>query len=292
MSAIFAGYFMKMKSLLVLLMITNILTVAGCDKATRALPAASIFNIAYGSDPKQVFDIYLPEGRSTTNTKVMFLFHAGSWSGGDKADFLFYIDSLRKYLPGYAFVNVNYRLANFNANKFPTQENDIKAAVDFVIDKAAEYAISDDVVMLGASAGAHLALLQAYKYTETVRAKAVVSFFGPTDLIDMYNHPANPQIPYWIQVLLGGTPASNSEMYKASSPVNFVNEESAPTLIFQGGKDPLVSAGQANLLKKKLDASGVPNQLVVYANEGHGWVGNTLSDSFQKISQFLSQHVK
>jgi acetyl esterase/lipase len=283
---------MKMKSVLVLLMITNILTVAGCDKTTRSLPATSIANVAYGSDPKQVFDIYLPEGRSTTTTKVMFLFHAGSWSGGDKADFLFYIDSLRKYLPGYAFVNVNYRLANFNGNKFPTQENDVREAVDFVMNKASEYAVSDDVVMLGASAGAHLALLQAYKYTNSVKAKAVISFFGPTDLADMYNNPANPQIPYWIQVLLGGTPASNSQIYKASSPVNFVDAESAPTLIFQGGKDPLVSPAQSNLLKKKLDAAGVPNQLVLYANEGHGWVGNTLSDSFQKISQFLSRYVK
>ena len=116
-------------------------------------------------------------------------------------------------------------MANYNGNKFPTQENDIRDAVNFVMNKTSEYVISDDVVMLGASAGAHLALLQAYKYTDSVKAKAVISFFGPTDLADMYNNPANPQIPYWMQVLLGGTPVSNGQMYKASSPINFIDEE-------------------------------------------------------------------
>jgi acetyl esterase/lipase len=283
---------MNMKSIVVLLMITNILSVAGCDKTARTLPAQTITNVAYGNDPKQVFDIYLPEGRSAATTKVMFLFHAGSWSGGDKNDFLFYIDSLKKYLPAYAFVNVNYRLANFNTNKFPTQENDVRDAVNFVMAKVDEYAISEDVVMLGASAGAHLALLQSYKYADSVKVSAVISFFGPTDLNDMYKHPTNTQIPYWIQVLLGGSPEQNSKMYNASSPVNFVDQKSAPTLIFQGARDPLVSPSQANLLKEKLDAAGVPNQVVIYQNEGHGWIGSTLTDSFQKISQFLSTYVK
>jgi acetyl esterase/lipase len=282
-----------MKSLVALAMMTNILSVAGCDKATKVpLPEKTIANIAYGTDPKQVYDIYLPEGRSTSTTKLMFLFHAGSWSGGDKSDFLFYIDSLKKYLPDYAFVNVNYRLANFTANKFPTQENDVRDAVSFVMNKAEEYAVSDKVVMLGASAGAHLALLQTYKYAEAVKVKAVVSFFGPTDLTEMYNNPTNPQIPYWIQVLLGGTPSQNSRIYRESSPVSYVTNESAPTLILQGAKDPLVNPAQATLLKNKLDAAGVPNQLVIYPNEGHGWIGSTLTDSFNKISRFLAQHVK
>ena len=51
--------------------------------------------------------------------------------------------------------------------------------------------ISDKFVLLGASAGGHLSLLHAYKYTTPVKIKAVVDFFGPTDLVDMYNNPAS-----------------------------------------------------------------------------------------------------
>src|SRR5688500_5378784 len=76
----------NMKTLILLAFMSNMLT-AGCDKAAVInTPAKTITNVAYGNDPKQVYDIYLPEGRSSGKTPVMFLFHAGSWSGGDKRD--------------------------------------------------------------------------------------------------------------------------------------------------------------------------------------------------------------
>jgi len=279
-----------MKTLIVLVAIMSNMLTAGCVKSAKInLPAEIISNQSYGKDTKQVYDIYLPEGRTADETKVMFLFHGGSWSGGDKRDFAHYIDSLKVYLPDYAFVNVNYRLANFTENKFPTQEMDVKSAVQEVLKKSSAYHISKEIILLGASSGAHLALLQAYKYAEDIPVKAVISFFGPTDIRDMYNDPANPQIPYWLNILLGGTPAQNGKIYDESSPLNYVHAGSAPTLIFQGGKDPLVSPSQAYLLQKKLEQAGVANQLVVYPAEGHGWIGSTLHDSFEKIAKFLNE---
>ena len=280
-----------MKTLVILAMMTNFLT-AGCNKAAViGTPAKTLTNVVYGNDPKQVYDIYLPANRSTATTPVMFLFHGGSWSGGDKRDFYFYIDSLKTYLPEYAFVNVNYRLANYTENKFPAQENDIKAAVNDVMNRMDEYDISDQIVFLGASAGGHLALLQAYKHPEPVRAKAVISFFGPTDMTDMYTNPANSQIPMWLNVLLGGNPTANKALYEQSSPVNYVTSDAPPTLLLQGGLDPLVSKRQPELLKAALDSKGVENELIIYQNEGHGWIGPSLTDSFQKIAAFVTSHV-
>ena len=166
--------------------------VGGFANTTRRLPSATYLNVAYGPDPKQVMDIYLPAGREKASTKVMLLIHGGSWSGGDKQSFQAYVDSLQQYLPDFAFVNMNYRLATYTANRFPAQENDVKAALTFVMDKAGEYNISHNVVLLGASAGAHLALLQAYKYTDPVKVQAVISFFGPADMEDIYNNPIHP----------------------------------------------------------------------------------------------------
>jgi acetyl esterase/lipase len=198
---------------------------------------------------------------------------------------------MRRRLPDYAFVNVNYRLATLSANQFPAQENDVKAAVSFVLDKSADYVVSKQIVLLGASAGAHLALLNAYKYTDPVQAKAVISFFGPTNITDMYEHPIHPQVPLLLQILMGGSPQNNAASYRQSSPVNFVNKNTCPTLMFQGGKDMLVNPRQSEALKDKLEASGVPNELILYPNEGHGWSGNTLSSSFDKITEFLHQYV-
>jgi acetyl esterase/lipase len=248
-------------------------------------------NISYGNDVAQKFDLYLPAGRSAEKTKVMVLVHGGGWTSGDKTDFDTFVDTLKKRNPGYAIFNINYRLASNNSNSFPAQENDVKAAIEFILIKRQEYFISDQFVLIGASAGAHLALLHAYKYSSPVKAKAVVSFFGPVDLTHMYNSPANPLVPLLLQTVTGGTPSANANIYQQSSPINFVSVQSPATLLLQGGKDELVSPSQAILLKNRLQSFNVRHEYVLYPDEGHGWTGANLTDSFNKIEQFLKTYL-
>ena len=134
------------------------------EKLPAVIPAQTIKNISYGSDALQKMDVYLPAGRSVLSTKVIILIHGGAWSSGDKTDFDAYVDTLKRRIPDYAIFNINYRLATGTSNFFPSQENDVKAAVEFIVNKSAEYYVSQKIVLLGASAGGHLALLQGYKY--------------------------------------------------------------------------------------------------------------------------------
>lgn len=157
-------------------------------------------------------DIYLPGGRDTQQTKAIILIHGGGWVSGDKTDFAIFIDSIKKRLPRYAIFNVNYRLATGTGNFFPTQENDIKSPVGFIYSKRGEFGITDKFVLPGFSSGAHLALLQAYKYTSP-NVKAVVDFFGPTDIKNMYDNPVDPLAPFIIQSVAGGTPSTQSALY-------------------------------------------------------------------------------
>ena len=150
--------------------------------------------------------------------------------------------------------------------------------------------ISDNFSMLGASAGAHLALLQAYKYSVPVKAKVVVDFFGPTNLNDLYNNPGVvPQST--IEAIVGATPVSNPALYFQSSPINYATGSAAcPTIILQGSADLLVNAtSQSFALKNKLELEGVPVQYVEYAGAGHGdWNTATFSDAFNKIQAFVN----
>ena len=252
--------------------------------------AASYNNVAYGADALQKMDVYLPAGRSKDSTKVMVLIHGGAWASGDKADFAPFIDSLKRRLPDYAIFNINYRLSGLGANVFPTQETDTRAAVEFIFSKRAEYLISDNFSMLGASAGAHLALLQAYKYSVPVKAKVVVDFFGPTNLNDLYDNPGVvPQST--IEAIVGATPVSNPALYFQSSPINYATGSAAcPTIILQGSADLLVNAtSQSFALKNKLELEGVPVQYVEYAGAGHGdWNTAIFSDAFNKIQAFVN----
>lgn len=255
------------------------------------LPEKTELNVAYGTDAAQKMDIYLPGGRTTGTTKVLIMIHGGGWTQGDKSEFTAYIDTLKRRLPGYAIFNINYRLATGSANFFPTQENDVKAALDFIYSKRNEYFISDKYILLGASAGGHLALLQAYKYTTPVKIKAVVDFFGPTELVDMYNNPPNPLIPLLMTQVTGGTPATHAALYQQSSPFNFATAQSPPTILLHGGVDIVVAPSQSVQLKNKLQTLGVINQYVFYPTEGHGWTGANLADSFDKIQAFITANV-
>jgi acetyl esterase/lipase len=282
-----------MKTILLTLGLTTL--IGSCNKSQDAIPvneSKQLLNISYGSDPKQKLDLYLPANRSTDSTVLAIMIHGGTWTSGDKADINGYITEMKKRLPRYAFANLNYRLANTNQNKFPTQENDIKAATEFLLSKTAEYNISNKFVFVGASAGAHLALLQGYKHSSIVQPKSLISFFGPTDLIDLYQHPAYPATPLLLQTLMNGTIDQNRSLYEQSSPINFVTAQSAPTMLIYGGKDSIVPLSQATLLKQKLASVNVDHELHIYDNAGHGLFGDALKDALDKVSVFLQQHVR
>lgn len=267
--------------------------VTGCQKEDTRQDNAekTMLDVAYGSDPAQKMDIYLPANRNTTETKVLVLVHGGSWSSGDKTELNEYLPVFKQRLPGYAIFNINYRLGQLpSTNPFPTQEMDVKAAFDAIVTKAEEYGFNrEKMAALGVSAGAHLVLLQAYK-NNTPKLKAVVDMFGPTDLVAMYNGATTQLEQFILQSLLKGTPTTNAELYQTSSPINYVSAQSPPTLILQGGADPLVAPSQSTALKTKLEAANVPVQMVLYPTEGHGWTGANLTDSYNKIEAFLKTY--
>ncbi len=289
---------MKIK---ILLPVLTMLFFASCNKSddnggTGTTVAAKIINNEpYGTDPLQKMDIYLPAGRTTAATKVIILVHGGAWVSGDKSDFTTdIIDTLKKRIPDYAIFNINYRLGVFPAtNTFPTQELDVKAAVAYIYGNRTNYLISDKFVMMGASAGAHLSLLHAYKSPIPVKIKAVVDFFGPTDMVDMYNNPGTFS-PASIALLLNGTPTTNLPLYQQSSPMTYATATACPTIILQGGFDPLVNATTQSLaLKNKLTTAGVINEFVLYPFLGHGgWDVATNTDAFNKIQAFLTANVQ
>lgn len=274
---------------LLLLTITLATFISSCKKDEED-QSVTMLNVSYGSHARHKMDVYLPADRTTSGTKVMILIHGGAWNSGDKSDFNAYVDSLKKREPSYAIFNINYRHANA-PDFFPAQEQDVKAAVEFIYNKRSEYLVSDKFVLVGASAGAHLAMLQGYKYSTPVKPKAIVNFFGPADLIEMYNNPPTQLVPLLLNAVTGATPTTNSNLYIQSSPINFVTAQSPPTIILHGGADIVVPASQSASLNVKLSISGVTREYVVYPTEGHGWFGHNLSDSFNKIQAFLAANV-
>lgn len=244
----------------------------------------TLYNISYGNDPQQVFDIYLPKDRSVLKTKVLILVHGGGWISGDKYNMSYFFDYFKKNFKSYAIVNMNYRLAGNGIKAFPMQFEDIELVINKL--KNSNYNISNNYGFVGASAGGHLSL--QYSYTKNLHneIKMVCSFVGPTNFTDE-KFRNTPKLINKFKNVLGETYNENPNIYEQYSPIFHVNSNCVPTLLFYGIVDDVVPINQSISLKHKLDEFGVYNELYAY-NGGHmGWSNIENNHAFLKMKKFI-----
>jgi len=243
-------------------------------------------NVSYGSDENQVFDIYLPENR-TTSTKTIILIHGGSWVSGDKSD----MNTIKSFIstlhPNVGIINMNYTLAGVNNPPVPMQTEDISAVVDYLSTNKSSLIISDDIGFIGVSAGAHLSLLWSYAYDANNQVDMVCSIVGPTNFTDP-NYYDNPLYQPVFQLF--GNPSI--EFLESASPYHRATTTSPPTLLFYGGMDPLVPTSQGVDMDAQLTSLGVTHEFHFYPEEGHGWEGDNLTDTASKISTYIEAYIE
>ena len=133
---------------------------AGRAPRLRCRPApASSADLAYGPEPAQCLDAYLPAGRPTG--AILVIVHGGAWAIGDKANPGVVAAKVAHWLPsGVVVVSVNYRLLPLAG--VLQQAGDVARAIAFVQKRAAGWqADPARLVVVGHSTGAHLAALLA-----------------------------------------------------------------------------------------------------------------------------------
>jgi acetyl esterase/lipase len=250
--------------------------------------AINLKDVAYGSDPGQIMDVYLPANR-TGDTKVIIMVHGGAWVRGSKEDFADFVPVIKAQFPNYALVNINYRLATNTSPAFPKQIEDLQNVIAFLKDNRYDYTVDNNYAFIGASAGAHLAMLYGYKYDTSREVSAICNIVGPADFLDPA-YTAHPLYGFAAQSLLGTTNVTD-KMIAEVSPVAHVTSQAPPTIMFYGGVDPLIPSSQGPRLKAALDAAGVYNEYNFYAGGGHGdWDAATMTDVYTKLAAFLNSN--
>lgn len=114
-------------------------------------------DVAYGNDPRQRFDVYLPS--SPRHAPVILMVHGGGWAFGDKAS-PGVVDGKATYwlAKGYVLISVNYRLLPEAAPL--EQARDVARALAAAQRLAPSWgADRDRFLLMGHSAGAHLVAL-------------------------------------------------------------------------------------------------------------------------------------
>jgi acetyl esterase/lipase len=219
----------------------------------EALKHQTITYVKY-ADTAMALDFY--PAQATGKKPCVIVVHGGSWAGGDSQQ----VPELNSYLArrGYNVASINYRLAP--KYQCPASVEDVKNSLAYLRQPARELNIdTDNFVLLGRSAGAQIALLAAYTMHDK-SIKAVIDFYGPADMVWGYSIPANPLIMDSRKVMrqyLGGSYEQVPQTYSASSPLEFVNKQSIPTLIIHGENDVLVAYEHSRRLNEKLQQNGI-----------------------------------
>jgi acetyl esterase/lipase len=143
--------------------------------------------------------------------------------------------------------------------RFPAQVNDVRTALSWIGQYAEAWnADTSRLVLMGRSAGAHLAMMAAYA-PDAPRIRGVIDYYGPVDLIEGYRQPPRPD-PLAVrdieEAFLGGPPNAMLDRYRAASPISLVTRALPPTLLVYGGRDHIVEPRFGRLLAERLRANG------------------------------------
>lgn len=139
---------------------------------------------------------------------------------------------------------------------------DIMLGVDHVIQLGV--ADADRMCVMGWSYGGYMT---AWTVTQTSRFKCAVVGAGITNYISMY---ATQDIPNVFEDYFGGTPWEKPEVYRKSSPIQYIDKVTTPTMILHGENDPRVPPTQGYEFYNSLKRRGVATRMVVYPRTLHG----------------------
>lgn len=257
------------------------------------LESLVLTDVPYGDNAQQVYDIYLPEGRTAATTKVIVLIHGGGWTSGDKADMEPFVQFFLTNHPNHAIVNLNYVLAAIQGPPaFPNQYLDIELAINQVITQQEELQILPEFGFFGTSAGAHLAMMYDYTYDSDDLVKFVIDVVGPSDFTDPF-YADDPNFPIALALLVDESQFPPGTDYAvANSPALVATMSSSPTFLFYGDQDPIVPLSNGQSLTDSLSLLEIENTFTVYEG-GHGddWSDTAILDLGIKTSAAVNTYL-
>lgn len=235
----------------------------------RAAPAIGGSELSFGDDARQRLD-YWPAAAGNAGAPPLILFiHGGGWSIGDKrqgaGD-----KSVTYPAMGYAFASTNYRLVP--AVTPADQAADIAAAVALLRRDAVRLGHDPDrIVLMGHSAGAHLAALVATDPRYLQGAGVPMAAIAGVILLDGagYDVPRQmadaPGLDRFYRPAFGDDPARQ----RALSPINHVGGEDAARWLILHVAERDQSAEQSRLLGNALRAAGASVEVRGIARASH-----------------------
>ena len=196
---------------------------------------------------------------------------------------------------GYAVFEPNVR-GSAGYGRAYTHLDDVERRMDSVADLAAGLDWLEDqpavdasrAVAMGGSYGGFMVLAALTTYPD--RWAAGVDIVGIANFVTFLEHTGawrreHREAEY-------GSLADDRAFLESISPINHVDRLAALLFVAHGANDPRVPLGEAEQIVEQARERGVPVELLVFDDEGHGFTkrSNRLT-AYAAIDDFLAEHV-
>lgn len=142
---------------------------------------------------------------------------------------------------------------------------DIESSVRFLVSEGV--ADPERIGIMGGSYGGYMTLAGLAWYPELFAAG--VDLFGMVHFATFFEH-TEPWMAA-ISTVEYGDPETEADLLWELSPLSRIEKITAPTLVLHGANDTNVPLVEAEQVAEKLEQRGVPVELVVFPDEGHGF---------------------
>lgn len=242
---------------------------------------------------KRALDIAYP-GQLNQET-ALFYIHGGGWSGGARDIYHEHLQHFSRQ--GYLCASAGYRLApGANINQ---QMEDVFTGYDLFQQYIREHELDiRHIIVLGSSAGAHLASLLALTEPETfapklklnlkwTRPSACVAINGPASL-----EHVTEEIRPSVEKVMGTTYKEAPELFRKASPDHHVDEYSPDFLFILAGLEKFFPHKYVYEMSEKLKQFGHRAEVMLFPEAEHGFFYLLRSELQLKALPVLEQFVK
>jgi acetyl esterase/lipase len=281
-----AGFFRKGLCLMPGALLLLALSACSPVKVLNALTPSQTYDkttgIAYGDDPRQKLDVYVPR-HALADAPVVVFFYGGSWNSGSRDDYTFVGEALASR--GIVVVVADYRL--YPQVRYPLFLEDSARAVAWTRTHIREFSgNAQRMYLMGHSSGGYNAAMLALDANllgavgmSPKDLRGWIGLAGPYDFLPIENPDVRP-VFFW--------PVSPPQ----SQPINHVSRGAPPALLIAASRDDLVDPARNTAgLARKMREVGVSVQDLYYSRPSHITLVATLSRPLRGLAPVLDQVV-
>lgn len=281
-----AGFFRKGLGLMPGALLMLALSACSPVKVLNALTPSQTYDkttgIAYGDDPRQKLDVYVPR-HALAGAPVVVFFYGGSWNSGARDDYIFVGEALASR--GIVAVVADYRL--YPQVRYPLFLEDSARAVAWTRTHIREFSgNAQRMYLMGHSSGGYNAAMLALDANllgavgmSPKDLRGWIGLAGPYDFLPIENPDVRP-VFFW--------PLSPPQ----SQPINHVSRGAPPALLIAASSDDLVDPVRNTAgLARKMREVGVSVQDLYYSRPSHITLVATLSRPLRGLAPVLDQVV-